>query len=85
MKEDTGTYVEARDGVRIAKQRRLVHAVMADGQWHTLQELGEGLRYPEASVSARIRDLRKARYGGHTVERRYLGNGLWHYRLVVEQ
>lgn len=76
------TYVEARDGMRIARQRRLVHGVMADGQWHTLQGLAEGLRYPEASVSARIRDLRKAKFGGHTVERRYMGSGLWEYRLV---
>lgn len=35
----------------------------------------------EAGVSARIRDLRKAQYGGHTIERRKNGS-LWEYKLV---
>lgn len=34
-----------------------------------------------ASVSARIRDLRKPKHGGLKVERRHAGNGVWQYRI----
>jgi len=39
---------------------------------------------PEASVSARLRDLRKAKFGGYRVERQRVreGRGLYHYRLT---
>ena len=35
---------------------------------------------PEASVSARLRDLRKKRFGSHIITRRYVSDGLWQYR-----
>lgn len=38
---------------------------------------------PEASVSARLRDFRKLRFGGHTVERRYVEVGLFEYRVLT--
>jgi hypothetical protein len=34
-----------------------------------------------AAISARLRDLRKPKYGSREVERRYLHNGLFEYRL----
>jgi len=43
---------------------------MADGNWHTLKEISEKSGYSEASVSAQLRDYRKTRYGGHTVDMR---------------
>jgi len=82
---DGATYDADRDGERLARQQRAVRAAMADGRWHTLSELSARLGYPEASVSARLRDLRKPKHGGHTVERRYHGNGLWCYRLIPRQ
>jgi len=30
-----------------------------------------------------MRDLRKERFGAYTVERQYLGNGLYTYRVIV--
>jgi hypothetical protein len=36
---------------------------------------------PEQTVSARVRDLRKAKFGSHRVDRRYAGNGVWEYKL----
>lgn len=42
---------------------------------------GYGIPISEAGLSARIRDLRKAAYGGHTIERRKNGS-LWEYKLV---
>jgi len=82
---DGAIYSEQRDGERLARQQRAVRAAMSDGRWHTLSELGAKLGYPEASVSARLRDLRKPKHGGHTVERRYAGSGLWEYRLVPKE
>ncbi len=38
---------------------------------------------PPASVSAQLRHMRKPRFGGHTVEREYVGDGLYNYRLIV--
>ena len=47
-----------------------VWRVMSDGNWHTLKEISEKSGYSEASVSAQLRDYRKTRYGGHTVDMR---------------
>lgn len=82
---DGDTFDLARDGDRLRKQHERVWAVMRDGQWRTLPALATATRCPEASVSARLRDFRKAKFGGHTVERRYLHDGLWEYRLLVNE
>ena len=34
------------------------------------------------TISARIRDLRKAEHGSHDVQRRYAGNGEWEYKIM---
>jgi len=41
--------------------------------------------HPEASVSARLRDLRKEKFGGHVVERRAVKRGLFEYRVIVRK
>ncbi len=76
------TYDEQRDGERLKKQLVAVRQYMADHEWHTLYALSLMTGAPEASVSARLRDLRKSKYGGHIIERRHIGNGLWEYRLA---
>jgi hypothetical protein len=55
---------------RPQRQHRRVLAVLRDGRWHTLAEISRLTGYPEASVSARIRDFRKADFGSHVVEKR---------------
>lgn len=75
------TYEAERDGVRLNKQQARVRNVMSDGQWRTLAQLSNLTGDPQASVSARLRDLRKPRFGGYRVQRQYLGNGLWQYRI----
>jgi hypothetical protein len=55
---------------------------MLDHQWHTLADLAT-TGDPEASVSARLRDLRKPKFGGFHIERRYVSAGLWAYRLLA--
>jgi hypothetical protein len=78
---DGQTFEQARDGARLSGQLTAVRAIMADGIWRSLPELRARTGYPEASISARLRDLRKPRFGGHTVERRRGGPGLFEYRL----
>lgn len=78
------TYEHERDAPRLAAQTGRVKALMADGMWRTLREIAQTTGDPEASVSARLRDLRKPRFGSHVIERRYLGDGLYEYRMHQE-
>ena len=73
------------DFVRMGKQRAAVLAYMAAGAWWTLAALSDATGYPEASVSARLRDFRKPKHGAHTVERKREGpgRGTWVYRVVL--
>ena len=80
---DGATYEPERDQARLSRQARLVLDVMLDGNWLTLAEIARVTGCPEASVSARLRDLRKWRYGRRTIERRYVKDGLHEYRLVL--
>lgn len=82
---DGATYEHARDGARLGDQMLAVLSVMADGQWRTLKQLAAAVEAPEASVSARLRDLRKPRFGGHRVERRYVCKGCFTYQLIVRE
>jgi hypothetical protein len=77
------TFDEGLDGRRLARQLGSVQWLMADGAWRTLRRIATALDYPEASVSARLRDIRKQ---GYLVERRRFkpGSGLWEYRVVLE-
>jgi len=82
------TFDPALDEDRLRRQLALVTAIMFDGQWRTLAQLSrEADGAPEASVSARLRDLRKPKFGGHTVERQRIpnGNGLHIYRVIFRR
>jgi biotin operon repressor len=82
---DGVTFDPKQDGARLHRQLAAVKARMSDGKWHTLKELAEDVGASEASISARIRDLRKVKFGGYTVERQRLkdGSGQHFYRLVT--
>lgn len=79
---DGETYDPALDEDRLASLLGRVWAAMAKGGWWTLTRLRDQCGGSEASVSARIRDLRKRRFGSHFVERRRVVGGLWEYRLL---
>lgn len=79
---DGRTFSAPRDGERLAKHLDKVKAFMLDGEWRTLAEIASQVGCSEASASARLRDLRKARFGGYVVEREYVANGLWQYRVT---
>lgn len=88
-KFDGETYEPMHDGARLSSQLTATREVMLDHEWRTLAALvlalrKRGLRVTEASISARLRDLRKARYGSFSVEHRRLIGGLWEYRIAPE-
>ena len=76
------TYSHRLDHARLSLQRQRVWDLMQDGHWHTLEEIAHATGSPEASVSARLRDLRKPRFGAHNVERRRVAGGLHEYRVA---
>jgi hypothetical protein len=81
LTRDGSTFNHERDARRLSCQHNRVLAFISDGKWHTLSEIALHTRDPEASVSARLRDLRKPRFGSHVIEREYVERGLWRYRL----
>lgn len=81
---DGQTYEPVRDSKRLGRQLSAVLTLMRDGHWRTLYEIreatGEG---SEAAISARLRDLRKARFGGYQVNRRRRGlGGTFEYQVA---
>jgi len=76
-------YVPVRDNPRLTNQIEKVFDLMKDATWRTLAEISYNTDAPEASVSAQLRHLRKDRFGGHTVEKRYDGGGLYSYALLA--
>lgn len=80
---DGETFHAPRDRKRLNAQCQSIYNLMADGRWRTLTQISAATCHPEASCSARLRDLRKNRFGGYTVERRYIERGLYSYRLVI--
>ena len=58
---------------------------MKDEKWRTLRQIAELINAPEASISAQLRHLRKPRFGGHSVNRNYIDNGLYEYQLVLNK
>lgn len=82
---DGATYDALQDGPRLTTQLRQVRDFMLDGGWYALNIISSATGFPEASVSARLRDLRKAKHGGYQVQRRRVQEcrGLFEYRVVV--
>lgn len=84
---DGSTFDSVFDADRLNKQSRVVYAAVEDGNWRTLAQIAALTGAPEASVSARLRDFRKEKFGGITVERRRVENvrGLHEYRVLTNQ
>jgi hypothetical protein len=59
-----------------------VWRVMSGGEWQSLRTIAAKTGHPEASISARLRDFRKARFGSHIVERMAWRGRRFRYRLV---
>ncbi len=78
---DGETYNEKEDQERLKGQIKRVYNLMNDGRWRTLGDIANHTKDPQQSISARLRDLRKDKFGAHNVERQSVGNGLYLYRL----
>lgn len=82
---DGETYDPEQDHERLTRQLDRVRAALieANGGWLTLADLAQRATDPEASVSARLRDLRKEKFGAWIVDARRDENdaGLWWYRI----
>lgn len=72
--------VNAADCARLEGQLRKIYQLMIDGCWRTLSEIEAETGEPQASISAQLRHLRKARFGSHLVDKRRRGSA-WEYRL----
>jgi hypothetical protein len=79
------TYEPEKDHARLNQQLKDVYELMKDGRWRTINEICNELCHPQPSVSARLRDLRKEKFGGHTVDRERLKGGLYQYRVLVNK
>lgn len=81
------TYDAEQDYARLKSQLERVLALCKDGQWRTLGLIAAAVKGSEASVSARLRDLRKWRHGGYIVERKRLRSmgGLYAYRVLPKE
>ena len=71
------------DVARLAGQLQKVFELMRDGRFRTLSAIAESVGCLETSASARLRDFRKARNGGHEVAMRFIGDGINEYRLIL--
>lgn len=73
------------DHYRLLDQKDAIKALMIDGEWRTLQDIAKATRYPTASISAQLRNLRKIGFGSHTVDKRRTTEtgGTWIYRLTL--
>jgi len=90
LRFDGQTFDPALDQQRLARLLGRVYTFMRDGEWRTLAEIACACGGTEASVSARLRDLRKGRYGAFDVQRRRASfrgvqSGLYEYRLDARE
>lgn len=79
---DGETIDPERDDNRLKAQLYRVKSFMLGTDWKTLAEIEMITGYPQASISARLRDLRKTKFGSFTVERRHVKKGLFEYRVL---
>jgi hypothetical protein len=70
------------DTPRLDAQMDRIRELMFDGKWRTLNDISETTGDPPASISAQLRHLRKDRFGGYNVEKQYVGDGLYLYRVA---
>lgn len=83
-----GATLERKDVPRLGKQLQAVYDVMKDGEYRTLDQIvvaikaATGIVASPQSVSARVRDFRKEKFGGFKVNRQAVGDGLFKYQLL---
>lgn len=85
LRFDGATYEKAHDLKRLSSQLQAVRDLMLDGRWRTISEVRSLVGGSENGISARLRDLRKSRFGSFVVERQRRGDcdrGVFEYRVL---
>ena len=85
MRFNGSDYNHDEDNQRLSSQYWDLFNCMRDGKRRTLGAIEMITGHPPASISAQLRHMRKGRFGSHTVNKHYLGNGLYEYELVVNR
>jgi hypothetical protein len=85
MRFDGEDYVPERDNDRLSVQYLRIFRLMKDGEFRTLTEIEDETGDPQASISAQLRHMRKERFGSHTVNKEYVGEGVYLYQLIVNK
>jgi hypothetical protein len=85
-------YEPAADRARLSTQVERIRLYMLGVEWRTVAEIQEELEqmyprtcFPPCSISAQLRNLKKAQFGSHRLEKRRRGmvpRGLWEFRLL---
>lgn len=80
------TYVPELDEARLGAQQRRVLDLMKDGQWRSLRAIAQVTGDPEASISARLRQVNQWPISEvWRMEHRRVGDpkrGHWEYRVI---
>lgn len=79
-------YILGLDENRLKGQPKEIFVLMRDGKWRTVAETTNVLHFPEISIQAQLRNLRKPDFGGYNVPRQRRGDprkAISEYRLVV--
>ena len=74
-----------QDKPRLDRQRASIRDLMLkDGDFKTLKQIEDLTGYPQASISAQLRHLRKKQYGGYTVNKIHIlpDRGTWYYQVL---
>jgi hypothetical protein len=85
---DGSNYEPELDHARLTGQLHDIYNLMKDGKWRTLSEIEEATGHPQASISAQLRNMRKARFvarfGNYLVSKQRRGDrkaGLFEYKI----
>jgi len=73
------------DKKRLGGQREQIRIVMVDGAWRSLPDLAAAIFAADSSIpsiSARLRDLRKAKFGSYILDKREPRAGYFEYQLT---
>jgi len=78
-------YADPSENARLTTQLNTIFNFMRDSNWRTLRQIAEQTGYPESSISAQLRHLRKPSCGSHEVNKRHIKNGLYEYQVIVNE
>ena len=84
LRFDGSDYEPELDQSRLTGQIQKIYDLMKDGNWRTLEEIESQIDEPQSSISAQLRNLRKIRFGAHTINKQRRGDrtkGLFEYQL----